>query len=118
MAELARDLDLAQEPLGAERGGELRAHHLHRHLALVLLVLGQVDGGHAALAEDPLHLVAAGECLGHLRDLERTSRCEPRRHPWVGRGGDHRSACKTALPWEAACDMPDRLVPWLPERLE
>ena len=44
-------LDLAQEPLGAERGGELRAQHLDRDVAVVLEVVREVDGGHAAAPE-------------------------------------------------------------------
>ena len=54
-------LDLAEEPLGADDRGELRPQHLDRDLAIVLEVLGQIDGGHAALAELPLDAVAVGE---------------------------------------------------------
>ena len=55
------DLDLAGEPLGAERGGQLGAQDLHRHLAVVLQVLGEIHGRHAALAELALDAVAGGE---------------------------------------------------------
>ena len=55
------DLDLPQEPSGAERGGELGPQHLDRDLAVVLEVLGEIDGGHAALAELALDAVAVGE---------------------------------------------------------
>ena len=61
MLEPGGDLDLAGEPVGAERGGQLGAQHLDRHLAVVLQVLGEVDGGHAALAELALDAVAVGE---------------------------------------------------------
>ena len=61
MLELGADLDLAGEPLGTERGGELGAEHFHRDLAVVLEVLGEIDGGHAALAELPRNRVAVGE---------------------------------------------------------
>ena len=50
-----------REALGAERGGQLGAQDLHRHLAVVLEVLGEVDRRHAALAELPFDAVAVGE---------------------------------------------------------
>ena len=65
-------LDFHHEPLGADDGGQLRLQDLERHLAVVLEVLGQVHGGHAALAELPLDQIAiseggdeAGERFGH-----------------------------------------------------
>ena len=61
MLELGADLDLAGEPLGTERGGELGAEHFHRDLAVVLEVLGEIDGGHAALAELALDPVGGAE---------------------------------------------------------
>ena len=67
MAEAGRDLDLAEEPLRAERGGQLRIQHLDRHLPAVAQVLGQVDGGGASAPELALDLVAAGEGGGHPR---------------------------------------------------
>ena len=42
-------------------GGQLRPQHLHRDLAVVLEVLGEVDRGHAPLAQLPLEAVAVGE---------------------------------------------------------
>ncbi len=69
-------LDLAEEPLGADHGGQLGAEHLDGDPAVVPEVLGEVDGGHAALAELPLDAVAVGEDalqaghrLGHSRGL-------------------------------------------------
>ena len=53
--------DLEHEPVGAEHGGELGPQHLDRHLAVVLQVVGQIDRGHAALAELALEPVAVGE---------------------------------------------------------
>ena len=61
MLQVGRGLDLGQEPLGADHGGELGAEHLERDLAVVAEVLGQVDGGHAAGAELALEAVAVGE---------------------------------------------------------
>ena len=48
MAEAGGGLDLAQEALGAERGGELGAEDLDGDLAVVLEIFGEIDGGHAA----------------------------------------------------------------------
>ena len=68
MAELGGDLDLPEEPLRAEHRGQLRPEHLERHLAPVLEVVGEVDGGHAAAAELTLEAVAARE--RRLKTLE------------------------------------------------
>ena len=95
-------LDLAEEPLGADHRGQLGPQHLDRDLAPVLEVLGEVDGGHAALAELALDPVAVGEggtqTLEHGlvhrgtlvvregRDGERERRKISR---WTGRGARH-----------------------------
>ena len=55
------DLDLGQEPLAADHGGELGVQHLDGDLAAVPQVLGEVDDGHAALAELPVDAVAVGQ---------------------------------------------------------
>ena len=47
-------LDLAQKPLGPDDRGQFRAQHLDRDLAMVLQILGEKDGGHAARAQLPL----------------------------------------------------------------
>ena len=67
-------LDLAQEPLGADHGGELGLEDLDGDLAVVLEVLGEVDRGHAARAELALDAVAVGKScckvgpgVGHRR---------------------------------------------------
>ena len=64
-----RHLDLAEEALLAERGGELLPQHLERDLAVVLQVVGEIHGRHAAGAELALEAVAAGEggaeAVGH-----------------------------------------------------
>ena len=44
-------LDLDHEPLGAEDGGELRLQYFEGDLAIVLEVVREVDGRHAAGAE-------------------------------------------------------------------
>ena len=61
MLQVGGGLDLAQESLGADHGGELGAQHLDRDLAVVLEVVGEVDRGHAARAELALDAVAVGQ---------------------------------------------------------
>jgi len=46
------------EALGAEHGGELGSQHLQADLAVVLEVFGEIDRGHAALAQLPVDPVA------------------------------------------------------------
>ena len=53
--------DLAEKPLGADHRRELGPQDLDGDLAVVPQVLGEVDGGHAALAELALDPVAVGE---------------------------------------------------------
>jgi len=52
------DVDLAEKPLGPQRGGQLGPEHFHCHLAMVLHILGEIDRGHAARAEFALEAVA------------------------------------------------------------
>jgi len=61
MLETRGGLDLYDEAVGAEDGGELGLQHLERDPAVVLEVLGEVNGGHAAGAELALDAVAALE---------------------------------------------------------
>jgi hypothetical protein len=62
VGDLARELDLAAEPLhdllvlGHQRSQHLERHHLAQHH-----VVGGVDGAHAALADLPPHEVAPVE---------------------------------------------------------
>ena len=51
MGEPGGDADLAEEALGAHRGGELRVDHLEGDGPVVPEVVGEVDGGGAAAAE-------------------------------------------------------------------
>jgi hypothetical protein len=69
VVEPGRDLDLGQEPLTAEYRAQLGAQHLERHLAIVLEVGGQVDGGHAAGAELALDPVAFFEGGGQTEGI-------------------------------------------------
>ena len=59
--ELGGEPDLAQEPLGADGGGELGFSTLIGDLAVVPKVLRQVDGGHAAFAHQALDLIAVAQ---------------------------------------------------------
>src|SRR2546422_11227815 len=54
-------LDLLQEPLDAEEGGQAGQQHLKRDVAPVLAVVCQVYRGHAAATEHLTQLVALGE---------------------------------------------------------
>ena len=66
--EVGGELDLGQEPLGADHGGELGTQHLERDLAVVPQVLGEVHRRHAAGADLALDAVAVGE--GGLEPVE------------------------------------------------
>ena len=68
MLQIGDGLDLAEEPLGADDGGELRPKHLDGDLAVVLEVVGEVHGGHAAGAELALDPVAVGHGEGEPVD--------------------------------------------------
>ena len=61
MLEVRRRLDLGQEPLGTDDCCEFGLQHLQRDFTFVLDVVGQVDGGHAALTKLTLDAVAAFE---------------------------------------------------------
>jgi hypothetical protein len=66
--ERCRDLDLAEEPLVAECGGELGAEHLDRDVAMVLAILGEIDRRHAASADLSLDRVAVRERRAGVRE--------------------------------------------------
>ena len=59
MLQICRRLDLGQKPLGANRHREFGLEHLDRDLAIVLEVLGEIDGSHATSAKFTLDAVAA-----------------------------------------------------------
>ena len=80
MAEVGGGLDLAEEALGAERRRQLGPQHLDGDLAVVLEVLGEIDRGHAALAELALDAVAIAEGLGEAVRRRRSRRGRPFHH--------------------------------------
>ena len=87
MLEPGGEADLALEPLGAERGGELGEQDLERDRAVVPEVLGQVDHGHAAAPELALEGVAVGEGVAQaIRHAHRGSRDE--RTTWYDAGDE------------------------------
>ena len=61
MLEVGRELDLGQEALGADHGGELGPEHLEGDAAVVADVLGEIDGRHAAGADLAVEAVAVRE---------------------------------------------------------
>ena len=69
MGEPGGDPDLADEPLRAEDRAQLRPEDLERHLAVVLEIVGEVDGRHAAAPELALEGVAVGEGSGEAGEL-------------------------------------------------
>jgi hypothetical protein len=77
VAELGRDLDLSEKPLGAERDGEFLVQHLDRHHTIVLEVAGEVDGRHTSGTKLLLDIVAFGEACAKALDHVRH---------WVGSG--------------------------------
>ena len=54
-------LDLTEEPFRAESGGKVGPEHLDGHLAMMLEILGQVDGCHAAATDLAVNTVTVGE---------------------------------------------------------
>ena len=66
VGEAGGELDLAEEPVGADGGREVGAEDLEGDLAVVAEVLGQEDDGHPALTQLALEIVAAGEAGGEL----------------------------------------------------
>jgi hypothetical protein len=61
MFEAGGELDLAQEPLAADRGDQLGLEDLDRHLAVELPVLGQIDRRHPTTTRFPLDPITIGE---------------------------------------------------------
>ena len=66
MSQPREQLDLAGEPLGAERRADLGAQHLERDGALVPNVVRKVHGRHPARAKLALDRVPLGECVAQL----------------------------------------------------
>ncbi len=64
MLQTSGDVDLAQEALGSDRGGEVWMEHFERHGAIMPDVVRQVyDGQTPAAAELALDRVTVGDSL-------------------------------------------------------
>lgn len=61
MLERRGGLDFDHEAVGAEHRGKFRLEELQRDLAIVLEIVAEIDGRHAALAEVALDPISAGE---------------------------------------------------------
>jgi hypothetical protein len=59
--QIGGDLDLGQEPLGADDGGKLRLEHFDGDLPVVLQVMCEVHRRHAARPQLSLDAVPIGE---------------------------------------------------------
>jgi hypothetical protein len=59
--EVGRGLDLRQEPLGADHGGQLRPEDLESDLTVVAAIVREVDRRHPALTERALDPIPIGE---------------------------------------------------------
>src|SRR5688572_22180577 len=69
MLQVRGELDLLEEPVGAQDGGELGVEDLDGDLAAVLQIFGEIHGRHAAAAELPLDAIAIRE--GDGESIER-----------------------------------------------
>ena len=64
VGQVGRDLHFAEKPLRSERGGEIRPENFEGNVPVVPEVVGEVDGGHAALAQFAVDPIAVGQCGG------------------------------------------------------
>ena len=79
MLEVRRDFDLAEEPVGAEDGGEFGVEHLERDAAVVPEIVREVDGRHPTTPDHTFHVIPVGE--PRSEEVEWVER----RHRWPGR---------------------------------
>src|SRR6266508_5765196 len=89
MIQPCSELDLPQKPIGAEGRGELGVKHLERNDAVVLDVLREVHGRHAAATELAIHRVRVRKCGAELfsRQTHRHIACAIARKRGVSRIG-------------------------------
>ena len=64
MVEAGGDGDLAEEPLGTERRGKLRAQHLDGDGPVVPLIMREIDRRHPAATELPIDAVPTSQGFG------------------------------------------------------
>ena len=60
VCEIGGYLNLSEESLGTQCGGELGAQYLQRNLAVVLEILREIHGSHPTLADFPFNFVTVG----------------------------------------------------------
>ncbi len=95
-------LDLDHEAVGAEDGGELGLEDLDGDLAVVLEVVGEVDGGHAAGPKLALDAVAVGQCRGEAVVHGDVTAERPRKPDDVGiRSESSRARSSGMVGWQA-----------------
>ena len=90
--------DLAEEPVAAERGRQLRAQHLERDRAVVAEVPREPDGGHATVPELALDGVAATQAVGQVL----CSLVHWHRHERRGRAEEYAARPPSGQRWETA----------------
>ena len=61
MLQPSSEANLAQEPLGTERGGELRTQQLERDGPIVPQIIGTIHDGHSTAPDLPVEAVATGQ---------------------------------------------------------
>ncbi len=103
MLEAGGGADLHHEALDAEDGGEFALQDLEGDLAIVLLIVGEIHGGHAAGAEGALEAVVAGKGGG-----EAGGGVKGRRRAWRELG---RCECSRPLQGRRADDANERFAP-------
>lgn len=73
MLEMRGDFYLAEEALGAEHRGELGVKDFDRNVAIVLFVVGEIDGCHSAPAELALDSVGGEAALNVFKGFRQTT---------------------------------------------
>ena len=68
MVKVRGDLDLREEPLGADDGAELGIEKLQRDLAVMLDVAGEIDRRHSSGADLTLDRISIGQCCTKIFD--------------------------------------------------
>lgn len=63
MLKARNDLNLAEEPIRADRCSQLRMQDLERYRAPVSNIVSEIDAAHAAAADFTLDDVPAGKCF-------------------------------------------------------
>ena len=101
MLQVGGDLDLGEEAVAADDGTQLGMQDLDRDLAAVLQVLGEIDRGHAALAELAVEAIAIGERIG-----EAVEHAGAHREAAASRARTSSSQFSTVMSWERVLSPP------------